>query len=202
MLFAAAILATSSPCGPSQIAAEAVVSPLSEKTPEAIDLSQVDDGFSRATVQQVRWSCRCAPEIKGLYGGSALITSSGLMLWTRGQPKLEVRDDKMLPADPEPQHPEWPGHRFVGSASLAAGTWRVGTWVRGDGRTEIARYRPNDPAAPVSLVTSAKPIVGLFYLGAPDTFGGTLFFAQRLGRSQFRMITMPWSEAHLRAVSR
>lgn len=107
----------------------------------------------------------------------------------------------MLPPDPEASHPNWRGHRFTGSARLMAGTWRVGSWVRRDGTTEIARYRPGDESEPITLLSSAQPIVGLFYLGAPDSVGGTLFFAQRLGKSNFRMITMPRSEAGLRALT-
>ena len=197
MFFAAAALTMSSPCSPTAIAENAVVSPVSQEDGTELGLSHLDPGFRRPSVQQVAWRA-CAPMIVGLYGGNTLVTASGLLLWTRGGPTLQLRGDPILPADTEPAHPNWEDHRFAGSASLAAGTWRVGLWVGPGGITDVARYRPGDPAHPIILMTSALPIVGLFYLGAPDSVGGTLFFAQRLGRSNFRMISMPWSEAGLR----
>jgi hypothetical protein len=202
MLLAATALVTSAPCSPAAVAAAAVVGPLQQEDEAATGLSRVEDGFQRPSVQLITWRGLCTPRIVGLYGGATLVTDGGLRLWTKGGSTLEIRDDHMLPADPEPPHPKWQGHRFVGSASLAAGAWRVGTWVRCDGATDIARYRLGNEAPPMRLMTSALPIVGLFYLGAPDSVGGTLFFAQRLGQSQFRMIAMPWSEAGLHAPDR
>lgn len=201
MLFIATALAASSPCSPAAIAAAAVVSPVQQQDLATVGLSNVDGGFEHPWAQQVAWSGACTPTIVGLYGGATLVTSRGMMFWTRGRSTLEVRDDRMLPADPEPAHPNWQGHRFVGSASLAAGAWRVGAWVRSNGTTDIARYRPGEKTNPIILMTSAEPIVGIFYLGAPDSVGGTVFFAQRLGQSRFRMIAMPWSEAGLRTPS-
>jgi hypothetical protein len=112
--------------------------------------------------------------------------------------KLEIRDDNISPADPEPPHPVWRGRHFVGSASLLIGTWRVGAWVRGNGATDIARYRLGNEAPPITLLSSSQSVVGLFYLGLPDAVGGTLFFAQRVGPSHFRMVAMDWSETGLR----
>lgn len=154
--------------------------------------------LQRPSVQYIKWQGRCSPTIASVYGGATLVTADGLMLWSREQPRLEIRDGHMLPADPEPAHIEWTGHSFAGSAKLLVNTWRVGAWVRPDGTTDIARYRPGDTAPPIILMTSVQPILGLFYLALPDAPGGTLFFAQRLGQSQFRMIAMPWSEAGLR----
>lgn len=202
MLFAATVLAISSPCSPAAIAAAAIVSPPHQESFQATGLSDVADGFQQPSVQRVDWHRGCAPHIVGLYGGATLITADGLLFWTGGEAGLRLRDDHMLPADPEPPHPDWKGRRFAGSASLIAGTWRVGAWVRRDGTTDIARYRPGDATLPITLMRSAQPVLGLFYLGFPDAVGGTLFFAQRLGRSQFRMAAVPWSEAGLRAVSK
>jgi hypothetical protein len=199
MLFVASVLAASSPCSPTAIAAAAIVSPAQQESPAAVGLSNIAVGFQRPSVQEISWQGPCTPNIVGLYGGRTLVTSNDLMLSAPRGSTLEVRDDSMLPADPEPPHPEWQGHRFVGSASLLSGNWRVGAWVRRDGVTDIARYRPGDETPPISLMTFAQPLVGLYYLGLPDAVGGTLFFAQRLGPSQFRMIAMDWSEAGLRA---
>lgn len=199
MLFAAAVLLTSSPCSPAAIAAAAVVSQQHQEAAEAVGLSNVVEGFQRPSVQEVTWRGPCTPHIVGLYGGSTLVAADGLMFWTRAGPALRLRDDHKLPVNSEPPHPDRKDRRFVGSASLIAGPWRVGAWERRDGTTDFARYRPGDVSSPLPLMTSARHIVGLFYLGLPDAVGGTLFFAQKLGPSRFRMIAMPWSEAGLRA---
>ncbi|MEQ7874729.1 hypothetical protein ABDK56_12070 [Sphingomonas sp. ASV193] len=198
MLLIAIALAAGSPCSAAETAEAAAVSPLRERDFAEVGLSNVNGGFRRPMSQEIGWSGTCAPTIVGLYGGIALVMENGTMLWTRGGPSLSVREDQMVPSDPEPAHPYWPRHRFVGSASLAADGWRVGLWVRSDGITDVARYRPGERKHPVILMTSAKPIVGLFYLGAPDSVGGTLFLTQRLGQSRFRMLSIAWSEGGLR----
>jgi hypothetical protein len=202
MLLAGTLLASSMPCTPADIAAAAIVSPAKQEGVADADLSNADEGLWGPTVQDILWRGHCTPRVVGLYGGRTLVTATGLLLSIGGESKLEIRDDHRLASDPEPPHPEWPEHRFTGSASLLAGTWRIGTWVRRDGTTDIARYRPEDTRLPILLLTSARPVVGIYYLGLPDAVGGTLFFAQRLGPSHFRMVQMGWSEAGLRSQDR
>jgi hypothetical protein len=120
------------------------------------------------------------------------------MLWSLSASTLAVREDPLPTPDPEPAHPQWPGHRLVGSAPLLAGAWRVGAWVRPDGVADIARFRPGDEGPPITLMTSTRPIFGVFYLGLPDAVGGTLFFAEKVGKSHYRLVSMGWSEAGLR----
>lgn len=202
MLFVATMLATSPPCSPTDIAAGAIVSPSSQEDPAAVGLSQVDSGFWKPSVQDIAWSGRCTPKITRLYGSSTLVTASGLTLSTEGGSTLHVGHDPLPAPDPEPPHPDWKGHRFVASASLLSGSWRVAAWARRDGVTDIARYRPGDTTAPIILMSSARPLIGLSYLGMPDSAGGTLYFAQRLGRSAFRMVAINWSEGGLRGPGR
>ena len=202
MLFVATVPAASSPCSAQEIAATAIVSPAMQQAPADVGLSRVDRGFSPPTVQEIRWHAPCTPNIVALYGGRTLATGSGLMLSMEGGSTLHVRHDPTPTIDPEPPHPEWKDHRFAGSAALRAGAWRVGAWVAPDGTTQIARYRAGDKATPITLMTSAQPIVGLFYLGLPDAVGGTLFFAQRLAPSHYRMVSMNWSEEGLRTPGR
>lgn len=199
MLLVASVLATSSPCTPAQIAAAAIVSPAKEEAPADVGLLRVNAGFWRPSVQEIAFRGRCAAKVVGMRGGRTLDTVNGLTLSTEGGSRLDVRDDAWPAADPEPPHPRWKGHRFSGSAPLAFGTWRVGAWVRPDGATDIARYRPQDGSPPIILMTSEKPVLGVSYLPLPDAVGGSLLFAQRLGPSHFRMVDMGWSEAGLRA---
>jgi hypothetical protein len=200
MLFIAAALVARAPCVPTAIAAAAAVSQPRLQDFSAIGLSRLAAGFQRPVVQEVIWTGPCTPRIVGLYGGRTFVTAGGLLLWPM-ETKVEVRYDPIPQADPEPPHPTWNGRRFVGSAALMAGTWRVGAWVRPDGTTDLARFRADDGAAPIPMLTSARPLVGIFYLGAPDSVGGTLSFAQRLGHARFRVVSMAWSEAGLRSRS-
>lgn len=204
MLFFASVIASSSPCNVQEIAAAAIVSRAEQQAPTNVGLSSVSRGFSAPKVQEIRLGAPCAPKVVALYGGWTLATANGLTLSATGPEveTLQVRHDPPPLRDPEPPHPEWKGHRFVTSAALQAGTWRVGAWVSPDGATEIARYQTDARTAPLPLMTSAQPIVGLYYLGLPDALGGTLYFAQRLSGSRYRMVSMNWSEQGLRTSKR
>jgi hypothetical protein len=202
MLFVATMLATSSECCPTEIAAAAVVSLAKEESAADLGLSHVDPGFWRPSVQENAFHGRCTPRVVALRGGRTLVTATGLTLSTEGGSTLDVRDNPTAMVDPEPSHPEWKRHQFAASTSLAFHTWRVGAWVRPDGATDIARYLPGNSAAAILLMTSAWPILGVSYLPLPDAVGGTLFFAQRLRGARFRLVAVNWSEAGLRTPKR
>ena len=198
MLLAAAALISELPCIPSQIAAAATVSQPEEVGFDAIGISQVDGGFRKPIVQQIAWAGPCAPRFVRSNGGGTLVTDGHLLLSVT-ESRVEVRNDQTPAVDPEPPHPTWKGRRFEGSANLMAGTWRIGAWSRPEGKTDFARYRTDTAAEPIPLLTLTRTLVGVFYLPAPDTAGGTLYFTQRLGRSRFRMVSMVWSEKGLRS---
>jgi hypothetical protein len=164
--------------------------------PDAIGLSLDAPGLVLREQDAVSWpACRVRLQAR-VYGGWAFTRSGVPVRPDRG--RLVTRTDTIYPDDPEPAHPEVRGTTFISSANLAAFGSRLGVWRQADGSSTIATYRPGQPDAPHVLLRSAKPILGVGYLPAPDATGGMMLFWQDVGEGRYRFIMVSWDESGLR----
>jgi hypothetical protein len=131
-----------------------------------------------------------------VHGGWAL-TDTGIPVIPAEQ-HLITRDDAIPAAEAEPPHPTVPNATFISSTGLAVGDQRAGLWSRSDGSVLIARYHPGQVEQPTPILVSKIPVLGLFYLGAPDSAGGAFQLWQRLPNNKYRYVHIACSENGLR----
>lgn len=201
MLISLTALAVDMPVAPTpcvsaqQIIAAAQISGVTPDT-KSLGLELFAKGLHVFDAANVSWD-RCSVTLQPrVYGGWA-ITSNGVPVIPVNN-QLITRDDQIFPPEQEPEHPNIPGARFVSSASLMIDHLRAGLWIQPDGRSLIARYQPGSSDAPVPILRAFDPIIGLFYLGAPDAPGGTFQFWQTLPGKTYRHVSVSWTEEGVR----
>ncbi len=181
---------------PQEVINAASISALATPDSSMLGLKLVAPGFRIDQVTDVAWR-GCTVKLRPRVFGDWIITESGVPLRPAGK-QLITRNDPIPPPEPEPEHPTIAGDRFISSTSLLIGNQRAGLWMQKDGRSLIARYKPGTTDAPAPLLISIPPIIGLFYLPAPDAPGGALLFWQRLPHEDYRYIRLPWTEEGVR----
>lgn len=199
MMLPILLLAASSPtCAtPSAIAAGARLRELPPADLPEWSLQALASGLGRPSGSEIVWLAPCKANIVRTVNGRTLVTADGAAFWTEDGRTLAVRTGAVPPTPSEPPHPDIKHATFLMSESLSTGDWRVGVWRAGK-KWLVARYQPGSAVAPVPLLRSALPVLGLTYLGAPDAPGGRLSFMQRVSPSRYRIIAIEWSEAGLR----
>lgn len=193
------LLAASSPtCAtPSAIAASAILREMPTADLPDWGVQALAQGLERPRGSEIVWMAPCRANIVRVVYGRTFVTADGMAFWTEDGRTLTVRTGPVPATPPEPPHPDIKRATFLMSESLMSGDWRVGVWRAGK-KWLFARYQPGSGAAPVPLLRSALPVLGLSYLGAPDAPGGRLSFVQRVGSSRYRSISIDWSEIGLR----
>lgn len=193
------VLAASSPtCAmPSAIAASATMRELPPADLPDWSLQALAPGLDRPSGSEIVWLAPCKVNIVQMLPGLTLVTADGEAFESKDGRTLVVRTRPVPSTPPEPPHPSLKNATFLVSASLVSGEWRVGVWRAGK-QWLVVRYEPGSAAAPVPLLQSTLPVLGLDYLGAPDAPGGRLNLLQRVSPSFYRIVAINWSEAGLR----
>lgn len=182
-------------CTPQQIVASGKVSELRADS-STLGLELRATGLRVTDADEVSWTA-CPTKLQArVYGGWA-ITDTGIPVIPSGQ-HLITRDYAISAPEAEPPHPTVPNATFQSSSRLAVGNQRAGLWLRPDGSALIARYDPGQADQPTPILVSKAPILGIFYLGAPDSPGGAFQIWQRLPTGKYRYIRVAWSEEGIR----
>lgn len=182
-------------CTPQQVVESGQVSQLKPDS-SSLGMELQADGLRVTDADEVLWST-CATKLQArVYGGWG-ITDTGIPVIPAEQ-HLITRDDAVPAPEAEPAHPTVSGATFISSTGLTIGDQRAGLWSQPDGTCLIARYRPGQSDQPTPILVSKVPILGLFYLGAPDSPGGAFHLWQRLPMNRYRYIHIAWSEVGVR----
>lgn len=183
------------PCTSQQIVASGKVSELKPDS-SALALELQATGLRITDADEVSWST-CPVRLQSrVYGGWG-ITDTGIPVIPTEQ-HLITRDDAIPAPEAEPSHPTVPNATFISSTGLPIGDQRAGLWSRSDGSVLIARYHPGQAEQPTPILVSKAPVLGLSYLGAPDSPGGAFQLWQRLTNDRYRYVHIAWSEEGVR----
>lgn len=197
ILSAAAASASPLPtsCTPQQIVASGKVSELRPDS-STLGLELRATGLRVTDADEVSWpTCPTTLQAR-VYGGWG-ITDTGIPVIPSEQ-HLITRDDAISAPEAEPPYPTVPNATFLSSTGLAIGDQRAGIWSRSDGSALIARYHPGQADQPTPILVSKAPVLGIFYLGAPDSPGGAFQIWQRLPMGKYHYIHVVWSEEGVR----
>jgi hypothetical protein len=176
---------------PEQVVAEAKVAEVGPNA-SALGLTFLATGLSIASAADVSWQ-GCMVHVQPRQYGPFLATENGVG-FIPGDKRIFIREGPLPGSEPETDHPEIPGGRFVSSTLLGIGDQRAGLWIQANGQSLIARYRPGKPESLDSLMSSSLPVMGVFYLGAPDSPGGNFQFWQRVSANTYRFVIVGWTE--------
>lgn len=182
-------------CTSQQIVAAGKVSEIELKSSD-VALELQAPGLRITDADEVSWTS-CSVRLQArVYGGWG-ITDTGIPVIPNEQ-HLITRDDAIPAPEAEPPHPIVSNATFISSTGLAIGDQRAGLWSRSDGSFLIARYHPGQAEQPTPILVSKDPVLGLFYLGAPDSPGGAFQLWQRLLNGRYRYVRITWSEEGVR----
>ena len=118
-------------------------------------------------------------------------------MWPAGDGSLHLGGLAPAPS-PEPAHPTVLGGHFIVSTSAFVDKWRLGVWRLKGGRYVISAFVPDAPDAPRPVLQTTLPVIGIYYLGAPDARGGVMTILQRVARHHYRWAYVSWGEKGLR----
>lgn len=162
----------------------------------AMHIKPLTEGLDLINSTDVDWPVKgCSVSLIG--GGNNGLLSDGRVIRLDGGTAIAVGTATERP--PVPAGPIIKNAKFIASTAISVEDWLVGVWCFRDGHSIIAAYRPGDTVPKFPVLESAKPVIGISYLGAPDTFGGNLTILQRIGRNSYRWSSVGWSEKAVRA---
>lgn len=162
----------------------------------AMDVKPITEGLNPLNSIDVDWPVKgCSVSLIG--GGNNGLLSDGRVI--RPESSNTVTVDTTTEKPVVPIGPTMKNAKFIASTSIYVENWRVGVWRFRDGHSIIAAYRPGDTVPQFPVLESTKPVIGISYLGAPDTFGGNLTILQSTGHNSYRWSHVSWSEKAVRA---
>lgn len=162
----------------------------------AMDLTPRSEGLDPLNSIDVNWPIKgCSVSLIG--GGDTGLLSDGRVI--RPDSSTTVAVDTIPKQPVVPCGPRMKKAKFITSTSILVESWRVGVWRFRDGHSIIVAYRPGDIFAEFPVLESTKPVIGISYLPAPDTFGGNLTILQKIGHNSYRWSSLHWSERAVRA---
>lgn len=162
----------------------------------AMGLKPLTEGLEPLSSIDVDWPVRsCSVSFIG--GSINGFLSDGRVVRLDGDTTVSVVTmTEKVPAPPI--GPMVKNARFIASTSISVENWQVGVWRFPNGRSIIAAYKPGDATPQFSILESTDPVIGISYLGAPDTFGGNLTVLQSVGHNSYRRSSVSWSENAVR----
>ncbi|MDP1027696.1 hypothetical protein Q5H91_10765 [Sphingomonas sp. KR1UV-12] len=161
----------------------------------AMGIKPLTEGLDPLNSTDVDWPIKgCSVSLIG--GSNNGLLSDGRVIRPVGGTIVAVGTTTERPE--VPVGPAMKNAKFIASASISVENWQVGVWRFRDGYSMIAAYRLGDTVPQFSILESAKPVIGISYLPAPDTFGGNLTILQSTGHNSYRWSYVGWSEKAVR----
>lgn len=164
-----------------------------------MDIKPLTEGLDPLSSTDVDWPLKgCS--ISLIDGSIIGLLSDGRVIRLDSDTTVAIGATAERPA--VPVGPIMKNAKFIASTSIYLGNWWVGVWRYRNDHSIVAAYRPGDTVPQVLILESSKPVIGVSYIGAPDTFGGNLTILQRTGRNSYRWSYVSWSEKAVRVTAK